>query len=182
MQAHAARARLPLGAGAVPAQPGKLLPVLAAIGRAEDGSIFYARIHSIGIGERGLQVPHPLELPGMLRAVVKLMSSKRPARRIRSVVNKLIASGFRRTRRRRLSGRRSRLVPCLPAVIGSLNQLSEPPAGLRRIQPVRVRGRSLHVVNLPAREVRAADVPLVALTVRLQNESAFARTDQNSHL
>src|SRR6202035_5235938 len=45
-------------------------------------------------------------------------------------------------------------------------------------QPVRIGRRALHVVHLPAREVRPADVPLVALAVRLHHERALARADQ----
>ena len=44
VQAHAARARLPLGAGAVAAQSGEFLPVLAAVGRAEQRRIFHAGV------------------------------------------------------------------------------------------------------------------------------------------
>ncbi len=93
VQTHAARARLPLGAGAVSAQPGEFLPVLAAVGRAEDGGVFHAGVNRVGIGERRLQVPHPLELPGMLRAVVPLMRGQRRGRR---VVGELVALAFGR--------------------------------------------------------------------------------------
>src|SRR5262249_43610551 len=76
------------------------------------------------------------------------------------------------------------VVNCLPrlsAVVRALDHLPEPPAGLRRIDPVRVRWRALQVVNLPAREVRAADIPLLAPGVRCQDERTLACTDQNSH-
>ena len=65
MQTHAARAWLPLGAGAVAAEAGEFVPVLAAVGRAEHSSVFHAGVNRVGIGERRLEMPHPLELPGM---------------------------------------------------------------------------------------------------------------------
>ena len=39
-------------------------------------------------------------------------------------------------------------------------------------------GRSLEVVDLPAGEMRAGDVPLLALAVRRQDERAFARAHE----
>src|SRR6266571_4932122 len=52
-------------------------------------------------------------------------------------------------------------------------------AGLRRrVQPVRVGGRALHVIDLPAGKVRAAHVPLFALPVRCEDEGPLARTNQ----
>src|ERR1019366_8168932 len=51
VQAHAARSRLPFGTGAVPAQAGEFLPVLATVGRAEDGGIFDAGVNRARIGE-----------------------------------------------------------------------------------------------------------------------------------
>ena len=47
--------------------------------------------------------------------------------------------------------------------------------------PVRIDGRALHVIDLPAGEVRAVDVPLLALAVGGEDERAFARADQDSH-
>ena len=73
VQAHAARARLPLGTGAVAAQSGEFLPVLPAVGRAENGGVFHSGVNRVGIGERRLEMPHPLEFPRMLRAVIPLM-------------------------------------------------------------------------------------------------------------
>ena len=79
VQAHAARARLPVRAGAVAAQAGEFLPVLAAVGGAEQRRILDARVDGVGIGERRLEVPDALELPGMLRAVIPLMRGQRLA-------------------------------------------------------------------------------------------------------
>src|ERR1700733_9764119 len=65
--------------------------------------------------------------------------------------------------------------PGRAAIVGPLDHLPRPAAGLRRIQPVRVGRRAFHVVDLPAREVRAADLPLLARAVRGQDERALAR-------
>src|SRR5947207_2265583 len=87
MQAHAARARLPLGTGAVTPQSGEFLPVLAAISRFENRCVFDSSVNRIRIGERRLQMPHPLELPGMRFAVVELVCSHWRAGLSRRVIN-----------------------------------------------------------------------------------------------
>ncbi len=73
MEAHAAGAGLPLGAGAVAAESGKFVPVLAAVGGFEEGGVFDAGVDEIRIGVRRFQMPDALEFPGMLRAVIKLV-------------------------------------------------------------------------------------------------------------
>src|SRR5207237_9983403 len=70
-------------------------------------------------------------------------------------------------------------LPGLAAVAGALDELPEPAAGLRRVDPVRIDGRALEVVDLPAAEVRPADVPLAARAVRRQDERALARAHQD---
>src|SRR5208283_3561431 len=71
-------------------------------------------------------------------------------------------------------------LPRLAAVVGTLNQLSEPASGLRGVDSIRIRRRALQMINLPAREMRSADVPFFALAVGRQNEGALARTHQHS--
>src|SRR2546425_10759936 len=71
-----------------------------------------------------------------------------------------------------------RSLPRLAAVARALDHLSKPPARLRRVQPVGVGKRALHVVDLPAGEVRAADIPALALAVRRQDEGSLTRADQ----
>ena len=88
----------------------------------------------------------------MLRAVVPLVRAGD------AVVDELVADRL----------------PGLAAVVGALDHLPEPAAGLRRIEPVRVNGRAFEVIDLPARKVRAADVPLLALAVRGQDERALS--------
>src|SRR5262245_50517396 len=72
-------------------------------------------------------------------------------------------------------------MPVLAAVVRALNDLPEPAAGLRDVDPVRVRQRTLHVVNLPPGKERSADIPFVALAVRGQDECALARTGEDSN-
>src|SRR5271170_2022567 len=105
-------------------------------------------------------MPYPLELPRMRRAVVPLVRPRH------SVIQKLVP----------------RLLPCLAAVVRTLNDLPKPAAGLRRIQPVRVHRRSLEVVDLPARKVRPCDLPLFPLSIRRQHKSTLARANQQPHL
>src|SRR5260370_31611382 len=182
VQTHAARTRLPLGSSAVTAQAGEFLPVLSAVGGAEDSSVFHSGINRVGIAERWLQVPHPLELPRMLRTVVPLMRCQRLAGFGGCIVNELVALALWRSRGDRFTGGRSGLVPGFAAVIGALNQLSEPSAALPGVNPIKIPRPSLDVVKLPARKMRAADIPLFALAIRSQNERALACTHHNSYL
>src|SRR4051812_8838410 len=111
MQAHAACSRLPVRPGAVPAESGKLLPVLPAIGRAEHCRVFNARIDRIRILQRGLKMPNPFELPWMCSAVVPLVRAGN------TVIGELIPDRL----------------PGLPAIVRALDQLPEPAARLRCI-------------------------------------------------
>jgi hypothetical protein len=104
-------------------------------------------------------MPHALELPRMRGAVVPLVGAGC------SVVDKFVADGF----------------PRLPAVVRALNHLPEPSGGLRAIQTVRIRGRPLQVIDLPAREMGPADVPLFPLAVRRQHEGPLACADQYAY-
>src|SRR5207248_9988135 len=165
VQAQAARARLPLGPGAMPAQAGEFLPILSAIGRAEQGGVFNPGINRIRIGQRRLQMPDPLELPGMLRAVIPLVGGEWLAGLSRCVIGKFIAGGFRRTWFWLLSRRRSRLVPGFATIVGALNDLSEPAARLRGINSIRISRRSFQVIHLATRKMRSAHIPLFAFAV-----------------
>ena len=156
MQAHAAGAGLPVGACAVLAEAGEFGPVLAAVGGAEEGGVFDAGVDGVGVGERGLEVPDAFEFPGVLRAVVPLVGAGN------AVVGELVADG----------------VPGFAAVVGALDDLAEPAAGLRGVDAVGIDGRAFQVVDLPAGEVGAADVPLLALAVGGEDERAFFRADE----
>src|SRR5205085_1789623 len=91
VQPHAAGAGGPFRAGTVAAQAGQLMPVLAAVGRAEQRRVFNAGVNDVGIAQRWFQMPHAFELPGMLRAVVPLVRRERLAGFGARVVNKLVA-------------------------------------------------------------------------------------------
>src|SRR4051812_4978219 len=105
-------------------------------------------------------MPDALELPGVLRAIVPLMCAGD------SVVHKFIPDWL----------------PGRAAVVGSLDQLPEPAAGLRGIQPIRVGRRTFDMVDLPAPKMRATDLPLFALGIRCQDECALACTNQYPYL
>src|ERR1700722_5988592 len=126
-------------------------------------------------------MPHPLELPRMLRSVVPLVRGQRLAAGGRSIVSKFVALALGRASRRRVARRGSRLMPSLAAVIRALNDLAKPAARLRRIDAVRVNRRSLDVIKFPAGEMRPADFPFFAFAIRRQNERALVCAHQNSY-
>jgi len=101
-------------------------------------------------------VPDALELPGVWGAVVPLVRAGD------SVVGELVAHGL----------------PCLAAVVGALDDLTEPAVGLRGVDAVGVCGRALEVVHLPACEVRAVDLPIFTLAVGGDDECSLARAYQ----
>src|SRR2546427_6504402 len=104
-------------------------------------------------------MPDSLELPGVRRAIIPLVSAGD------AVVHELVTHGL----------------PRLATVARALDQLPEPTAGLGRVQPVRVDGRAFQMVDLPAPKVRAADIPPFALAVRGQHERALPCTHQHPY-
>src|SRR2546428_8604924 len=94
-------------------------------------------------------MPDALELPGVLRAVVPLVRREGLARFRGRVVHELVALALRHLAGLHGHSAAGRL-PRLAAVAGALDDLSEPPARLRRIQPVRIGGGALSLVKLPA--------------------------------
>src|SRR6059058_3506644 len=125
-------------------------------------------------------MPHPLELPGVLGAVVPLVRGERLAGLGRGVVHELVALTGRHAVRP-LRHAAARCLPRLARLYASLNDLSEPPARLRGVETIGIRGRSLHVIDLPPREVGTAHVPLLALAVPRQDERTLAGTHQHSY-
>lgn len=132
MKSHTAGARRPLGAGSMSAQACEFVPCLPPIGCPEQGRVFDTGIDGIGVGQRRFKVPDTLELPWVLRTVVELVRGERFAGFGRRIVAKLVAFSDGRAVGvlRRLPGFESRLMPRLAAVVGALNDLSEPAAGL----------------------------------------------------
>jgi hypothetical protein len=116
VQTQTASAGLPHRACAVSAESRNLLPCLSAIFGAEQCGVFYPGIHIVRIGERRFEVPDALELPGMLCAVVPLVSGEGLTSGGRSVIDEFVALARRRGIRLRhhLS---ARSFPSLAAVI-----------------------------------------------------------------
>src|SRR5262249_3698612 len=76
---------------------------------------------------------------------------------------------------------RPRHQPVLAAVVGALDDLPEPAAGLRYENPVGIHRRALHVKDLPARKKGPADVPLLPFAVRAEDEGALLGADEYAH-
>jgi len=111
-------------------------------------------------------MPDAFELPWVLGAVVPLMSGERLAGFRGGVIHELVALAFWRASGTGLfAWRRPWLYPSFATVIRSLNDLPEPAAALGGIDAIRVGGRALEVVHLPACKMGTADVPLFALAV-----------------
>src|SRR3569832_1323453 len=70
--------------------------------------------------------------------------------------------------------------PSLPAVVRALDDLSEPAARLRRKESIRIGRRRRDEIDLPPRVVLVADIPLLSLAVRRENECALPCADENS--
>src|SRR5947207_9876002 len=129
MQAHAACAWRPIGSGGVTAQAAQFVPALPAVSGAEQRGIFHSGIDRVRIVERWLQVPHSFELPGMLCSVIPLVGGKGFAGFGRSVIHEFVAYSFRRALWSR-SHFASWGLTRLAAIVGALNYLPAPAAGL----------------------------------------------------
>jgi len=155
---HIPLLRLPGRSRPVAAEPRHLAPAPAAVAERKERRVLHAGEDAVRIGQRGS------------RCQTRANSTDGACRR---------TTGGCPGRRR--SGTRSRPAPGDTSIVGALDELPEPACGLRRVDPVRVGRRALHVVDLPAREVRAGDVPVVPAAVGRQREGAFPRADQHSH-
>src|SRR5205807_1599458 len=102
----------------------------------EQCSVFHAGVNMIGIVERRLEMPDTFEFPRMLRAVVPLMRAGN------SVVNELVALAFLHSAFAfQFLGAAPRRLPGFAAVAAPLNDLPEPTARLRRVDPVLIHRR-----------------------------------------
>ena len=72
-------------------------------------------------------------------------------------------------------------MPGFPTVVGALDDLAEPSAGLRGVYAVGIRPANLQVIPLPAGEVRAGNVPVFPLAIRSKDECAFAHPVKHSY-
>ncbi len=136
MKAHPSCPRLPEISFDIP-QPGELLPRLPAVARAEQSSVFNPGKNCFRICQGRGELPDSLELPGALGAVVELVCGRS------AFVDEFVANWR----------------PGAAAVIGALDHLPKPAAGLRSIEPIRIDWRSLDVIDLPTGEMRPADIP-----------------------
>src|ERR1017187_1809714 len=119
-------------------------------------------------------MPDAFELPRMLRAVVPQVGAHC------ALVNEFVALALGHT-----VGRSCRPaawgLPSFTAIVGPLDDLPEPATALRRVQAVRVNGRTLHMIDLPTAKLEAADIPLFALAIRGQDERALPCANQDSY-
>src|SRR5215216_4890462 len=101
-------------------------------------------------------MPDSFKFPRTLGAIVVLVGGQRLPGFRRRVIDKLVALSRRSTvrHRGRFTRRGPRLLPGLATVIGTLNHLPEPSAGLGRIESVRLNGRAFEMVRFPACEMR----------------------------
>src|SRR5262245_52497093 len=100
-------------------------------------------------------MPDALEHPRVLSAVVELMRRQRPTGLFRFVVDELIALALGHAALAfELLGLASWRAPGFSTVVGALDDLTKPAAGLRCVDAIRIDWRALHVIDLPAREVR----------------------------
>src|SRR5215472_19743 len=143
------------------------MPRFTAVFRFEQRGIFHACINVIGFVQRWFQMPDALEFPRMLRAVVPLVGRERLSGSGRRVVNELVAFAFGHTVRTfQFFGTATGCVPPFAAVVRALNDLPKPATGLRRVDSIGIYRRTFDVINLPAREMRTADLPSFARTIR----------------
>ncbi len=133
------------------AQAHHFLPCLPAVGGAEQRRVLGAGVDRGRVVERRLQVPDPGELPGPQGAVV-------PGVRPRlALVSEIVAD------------RR----PGLPAIVGALDKLAEPPARLGSVKPLRVSWGPFQVVDLPPGEVGPSTFQLCRLPSDVSTKAPF---------
>jgi hypothetical protein len=166
----------------VAAQCCEFFPGFAAIGGFEHRGVFNAGVCGVGVIERRLDVPHALELPRVLRAVVPHVGGKRRAMWGGCVVGEFVGFALgHAVFALEFFGFAAGRVPGLPAVIGALHDLAEPSAGLGCVDSIGISGGGLHVIDLPTSEMGAVDGPFLALAIGGDDERAFLCADENSN-
>ena len=99
-------------------QPGKLVPGLPAVGRLEQGGVFYPGVDRVRIVGRRFEMPDTLECPRPRRTVVKQVGTGL------SLVHELVADRL----------------PGLASIVRPLDELAEPSGRLRQVDAVGVDG------------------------------------------
>src|ERR1700736_4932763 len=113
-------------------------------------------------------MPHPLKLPRVLSTVVPLVRAGN------AIINEFVTFSLRRTiGTLQLLRCATRRLPGFTSIIGALNDLSKPGAGLRCIQTVRINWRTFDVIKLPPGKVRSINFPILALCVGGKDERSF---------
>jgi hypothetical protein len=143
--------------GTVLAEAGQFVPRFGAVGGTEECGVFDSGIDCIHIRERGFEMPNALELPWVGSAVVPLMGAGD------TIVDEFVFDGL----------------PGSTAVVGALDELTEPAAGLGGVKTVGVDGGAFDVIDLPTAKVRAGDVPLTAFSVGSEDERTFPGADED---
>src|SRR6266513_1461971 len=157
------------------------MPRLAAVSSSKQRRVFHAGVNSVGIIQRGFQVPDAFELPGMLCSVVPLVRGEWFASFSRSIVHEFVAFAFGRAILAfYFLGGATRRVPSFAAIIGALNDLPKPAARLRGIDAIGINRRTFHVINFPPCKMRAANLPTFARAIGCQDERALPCADQYS--
>src|SRR6185437_3568617 len=126
-------------------------------------------------------MPHPLELPRMLRAIVPLVRGEWLAGFGRGIIDKTVGCLVRESWHGRFTGLQPRLLPVLSAIGGALKDLPEPATGLRRVNAVGLRRRALQMVNFPARKKWPFHLPVFAVAIRTQNKCSLFRSHKHAH-
>src|SRR5688572_990017 len=115
-------------------------------------------------------MPHALEFPRMLRAVVPLVCAHL------SFVREHVALSFGHSiRAHQIFWFGSGRIPGFAAIIRPLDDLPKPSARLRRKDAIGINGRAFEMIHLPTREVWPADLPVLPLAIRRQNKCTFFR-------
>jgi hypothetical protein len=118
----------------------------------------------------------------MLRAVVPLVPGEWFAGLGRRIIDELIAFAFRHAvGALQLLATASRRIPCFAAVVGALDDLAKPATRLRCVDSIGINRRPFHMIDFPAREMWAADLPSSACPIRCEDERAFLGANQNSN-
>ena len=88
-------------------------------------------------------MPDPLEFPRMRCAIIPLMRAGN------AIISKLVARRF----------------PGFPAIVGALDHLPEPTAGLRGVDSIGIDGRTFEMVDFPSAKVGTGDIPMFTVGV-----------------
>lgn len=122
-------------------------------------------------------MPDALELPRMLGVVVPFVSAD-----VTAVLEQIAVPRGHRFGIAWLRYFGSWRGPSFPAIVGSLDYLTEPVARLGGIDAIWIDWRSLEVKHFPSPKQWAFDLPVHSLSVRGQDERTFLGADENTDI